>query len=171
MYKIKKNVKNGVETITGHLGFICPECLGGDIIKGTVKAPERGGVIKMTCPKCGANYKCTSFDIIDPNMMKVLTILNNKGYTTKACCEGHHKNDESYIYFKNLEDEKVLETNPLPDSWYRCRALLEDYGINNFIIRSTIKISKRSRISKLEKWALSLPEKETVDEFKYFYTH
>ena len=75
------------------------------------------------CCNCGEDVHFIQLDI---NMGQIISILNNKGYYTAFCCEGHIEPNEDnkmefitpYIYFYFWDNTKILETNPLPDSWY-----------------------------------------------------
>lgn len=75
------------------------------------------------CPNC---HKDVKFELMDANMAKIINILNNKGYYTAFCCEGHIEPDDytgeeifssPYIYFYSSYDLNILSTNPLPDTW------------------------------------------------------
>lgn len=66
------------------------------------------------CPIC-AKERIDGIEI-DPNIADAISILNQKGYYTKACCDGHSKKDEPYIYFKDKDIFDALNTLPL--SWY-----------------------------------------------------
>ena len=169
MYELKKTIVGDDVFIEGYLGFICPHCLEGEVAKGKVVAPIQSGMIKMTCPSCGKDYDCDSYDVIDPNILRTIETLNKKGYTTWSSCEGHENYSGSYIYFKNKDDEEILITNPLPDSWYLSKRMpVEEF---NFIIRGKEEISKSDRMEDIENWAQSLPEKKTEKVFNYFYTN
>ncbi len=177
MYKIKKIKKHNKYIIAGVMGFICPSCLDGFLMKGKIVTKGNGyGILNMVCPECGQEFKCSNIDILDPNITDAIAILNKRGYTTKFCCEGHgSKNietndgsDDSYIYFEEKEDEKVLKTNPLPDSWQIER---NDMFSDRFIVRGKVDVNKEKKMNDIRNWALNLPVKsELVKRFRYAYS-
>ena len=128
-------------------------------------------IIMAVCPECDTVLKVLSYDAIDAGIAKTIALLNKKGYPTKFCCEGHDGNladKGAYIYFKRLKDEKVLRTNPLPDSWTKDRGRKRKiFGHRKFIIRSDYDIE--SRLEDIYKWAESLPDKGP-SKFYYEYS-
>ena len=187
---------------TGHIALMCPECFHmvktyssyTKIINNILDKVEdfrTENVYYGACPNCKEDVK---FEIIDVNMSQIINILNTKGYYTAFCCEGHiEPNDYTgeeevtlpYVYFYLWEDANVLETNPLPDSWYIGD---EEKECEEFVIRDNICKSmpksiingneihdlvayngwlkrhwdKEKRIKDLYDWAIGLPDK---DEF------
>lgn len=199
-----KSVKNDgnmkIISETGKTALMCPECFHTvityasftkvyndvlDKIEDFCTSNENYGV----CPNCNEGVK---FEIIDINMAQIINILNTKGYYTAFCCEGHIEPDEitsevdvtlPYVYFYLWKDSKVLETNPLPDTWYITD---DEKECNTFVIRDNIcksmpksiidgneiynlyeynawlKVNwnKESRIRDLYEWAVNLPDKD-----------
>lgn len=69
------------------------------------------------CPNCKEDVK---FEYIDINMAQIINILNNKGFYTAYCCEGHINDEEfkfPYIYFYLWQDREIIKDCPLPKTW------------------------------------------------------
>lgn len=51
------------------------------------------------------------FDILDPEMIELLDVLNFQlGLKTKYCCYGHLPNEDTYILFDdNIKDENIVK--------------------------------------------------------------
>ena len=134
---IRNDQENGTKVICeiGEIALMCPDCF--NMIETNVSYTKIVYEILNeveyfhttneyygTCPNCGEDVK---FEVIDINMAKIINILNNKGYYTAFCCEGHIEPDDytakeevilPYIYFYLWDDANVLSTNPLPDTWF-----------------------------------------------------
>lgn len=75
-----------------------------------------------TCNSCG--YPVTFLDI-DEGMVDIIQYLNNNGYNTIYCCEGHIKNKEKgeydypYLIMECQWDDKIYYDmiKKCPDSW------------------------------------------------------
>jgi hypothetical protein len=117
-----------------YIYLMCPECLNMTLtsisinslatgINDTIKDFDITNSYYGTCPDC---KEPVEFVTIDGNMGEIIKILNDKGYYTAYCCEGHIEQDcdlkdvfmHPYIYFYFWKDTEVLKTNPLPDTWY-----------------------------------------------------
>lgn len=119
----------------GDVVLMCPECLHmiesnsmlwTKIIYGTNEIEEFRTYDNYLgrCPNCKEDVR---FENIDINMAQIINILNQKGYYTAFCCEGHIECNEAtceegfsnpYIYFYLWKDADILNNNPLPDTWY-----------------------------------------------------
>ncbi len=180
------------------VGCMCPICLNitpihifntyktigvDNFIKGLQINTEYHG----TCSYCNEDVK---FDIIDGNMIEIIRILNEKGYFTLYCCEGHiEPNNEGkeeftlpYIYFALYKDAEILKEHPLPATW----ELSEDINLNIFTVYDSINSeaekncnNKREyidyiksnwnqveRLNDILKWAKSLPDKPHAIKLK-----
>lgn len=177
-------------------GFICPECGKYFIIKfkGLIDieypkwfqikhynnddmVPYISTTFHLPCPHCDEFATYTSHDIIDPNIVPTITLLNKKGYETLYSCEGHYVGkrygkvwSRAYILFSDASLRRIVKTNPLPKSWYLVSSDadykddFDDADIENrklesadFIIRSDVKESTLEIMKDLYVWANSLP--------------
>lgn len=138
--------------------FICEDCYA--VIR-TGKLVN--GLYEVTCDKCGKRMKVDPDSAIDYRIASIVSILNQKGYQTKYSCVGHvygkGGSKDSYIYFMNKKDEDILDKYPLPETWYQC-----DRIPNQFIIRS--ELENKDRMMHIYRWALSLPKRKPVP-FRY----
>ena len=168
MYTLKHIINNGEHTWTGDMGLICPNCLEATIYEGSVSIHRKPVHVQVLCPKCGHKFSTHAFNIIDPNIVNTIAILNRKGYKTKACCEGHVSfyygekvSNDAYVYLDNVEDVNIIEDHPLPQPWYIDK---EDLAKDIFVIRC----NEENKVHLLESWAKSLNNKDKA-EFEYFY--
>ena len=90
--------------------------------------------------------------MIDKKLQEPIRILNQKGYRTWACCEGHNADEE--IYIRLLVTDEMMK-NKLPDGFWidkkefiRCRIPKNCEDIEQF---------KDNKISDLKSWILKLP--------------
>lgn len=70
--------------------------------------------VAAQCSFCGAGD--VELIELDPNIAAAISLFNKKGFKTKACCEGHGK-EEGYIFFENDDLLHYTNTIPLPLSW------------------------------------------------------
>lgn len=205
-HPMSKTIRNDEENNTkiiceiGDIAFMCPECFHMvetnigyskviqnilDKIEGFTSTNEYGGM----CPNCKEYVK---FEPIDINMAKTINILNTKGYYTVFCCEGYIGPDDytgeeevtlSYVYFYLWDDADVLQSNPLPNTWYlpdddkECNIFSIRDNIINEMPKSIINgneihdpvayngwlkrhWNREERIKDLYNWAVSLPDKD-----------
>ena len=156
----------------GYMGLMCGNCFKGFVTKisfnsniSISKVPyfyfntEEGEEpllfteinYSIQCPYCKKN-KFTMIEI-DPNILEIIQKLNNKGYYTKFCCEGHSKKEAMsatpYVMFMCKLPEYILNT--LPISWYIDKQLT-----SSTTIRSDID-QKYLALAELLDWADSLP--------------
>ena len=173
-----KNIydNNGLHIIKGTAGFFCKHCykpiykeidyslrINDDIFVTTT--------YNIECPRC--SYRNIWNDIIDPNIVKYIALLNCKGYETYCCCEGHDydKPPQPYILFKDTSLQKVIDEskNKLGISF-----ILKNIGIwtitesaycvgdeDNFIkatrMDCDLKYSLRERLDSLKHFINCLP--------------
>lgn len=147
--------------LDGHIALMCPHCFNVIIRKVLYKAnlfieqdvpnaendidrPElwftpSTKFIANSCIFCGENE--VELIELDPNIAAAISIFNKKGFKTKACCEGHGK-EEGYIFFEN--DDLLHYTNiiPLPLTWAIDWPSYRD-GIG-FIIRADVRCYTQS---------------------------
>lgn len=165
-YKLRKNM--------AYIGFMCPDCYDYTIDKFkfglsiTEQNNDKFSLIKPKreippmgyvhgCPNCGG---VDSLIAIDPNIIKVISILNKKGYKTKYCCEGHNCDSipQAYIYFEkdfgsSPEEFKNAIIYDLPITWYF--DLVSYKELNHLTIRSEY-INHNEAMIDILNWALNL---------------
>lgn len=184
-----------LETETGDIALMCPKCFHmietkisySKIINASyndISCFSTNNQWYGICTKCGESVK---FEEIDANLAKTMNILNTKGYYTAFCCEGHIGKDiygdssfsNPYIYFYFWEDAKVLETYPLPDTWYisdaynKCEIFSiedsimkkvpvefkNDKEYNQFVDWMKENWNQEKSLRDIYNWAVSLPTK------------
>ena len=175
---------------TGHIALMCPECfnMAKVGIRNTI-AVENSEDIEYfncsigyhgVCPNCKEDVK---FRVIDINMAQIINILNNKGYYTAYCCEGHINEDEfmyPYIYFYFWEDKDILNTHPLPATWYITEDLIatntfsicdythyadkfeDDEAYDKYLEWVKKDWDQESVLKDIYNWANSLPDKDPI---------
>lgn len=101
------------------------------------------------CDECKEYIE--EFITIDGNIAPTISLLNQKGYKTLFCCEGHEETSESaYIYFRNIKYLKYILF--IPKGW---KIDVYDYtNMRSFIIRSKCN---NYNVSELYDWANRLP--------------
>ena len=127
------------------------------------KMKKDGGNLKdeilKVCSNCfEEKCNCKSNKIeIDKNIYPIIKTLNQKGYHTKFCCEGHIYNKifDLYIYF----DKKYLFNN-YPKFFkienFREGIILRCLDVNDNPNYEKRKILKKSALKELEKWSINL---------------
>lgn len=183
----KKMYKIG-EQMDGSISLMCPRCFNYETIKIHYNVDieyenekyvgdegdeyEEGLILAITerrfkiaeCKICGLR----DYDAIemDPNMAKVIRILNLKGYRTNFCCEGHGSY-EPYIYFHSKGNVKTdlvdFSLYKLPLSWYLD---LEDFRAGRIIIRSDVT-QYPDCIKDIEEFVVGLPCTSITALFNY----
>lgn len=196
------HLNDGSKTIVskGNIAFICPRCFNiiktkilnvftSDDILNTIDDFCIDTIYHGTCNNCNEFNKLIEIDI---NMAEIISILNNKGYYTKFCCEGHVAPNvltsldifsRPYIYFYFTDDVSILEKYPLPKTWSVDRddgnfqvydnilELVPDEISSNDDFKKLVlwlknNWDKESRLQDIYDWACSLPDRS--DEFKEF---
>ena len=116
-------------------GYVCPKCLNSVL-------------------NCGCEEWSDSFVEMDKGMQPIIKVLNDKGYRTVYCCEGHSwKEPFAYIMFDMQYPFEV------PDGWFttgdyciRCDYRLVCEG------NETFDKTKQRIISRLLEWVSHIPE-------------
>lgn len=117
------------------------------------------------CPNCFHQLpECTCIDAmppytlvwIDKAIQDHVRILNEKGYYTKFCCEGHDENDYADIMFKKYCEPK---TNDLPDGFKYNKKYNRIESAKYKDLDGGYK-AKEKYLNTLLKWCNELPEKE-----------
>ena len=126
--------------------------------------------------------KGKAFAEIDYNMIPIITLLNEKNYSTTSCCEGHvgeYKRVISYISFKY--DYDFANPIPLYDQAYSNRKKYSQkgvdkklkyahyhwYGTNNISFLEQEQ-EKKKMLEDLLKWAMALPKRK-IEHFIELY--
>lgn len=112
----------------GKYGFICPHCnemneVGIDINIDILTTHSAGirvldPILVITCTSC-LNEWVTHDQGIDPNMIEAIKILNNSGFITEFCCEGHFNCDDEgtiSLPYISFTDNSITKYDP-PKGW------------------------------------------------------
>ena len=119
----------------------------------------------FVCPYCWNtldNCTCDLFPpchaiFIDKNIQEHIRILNEKGYHTMACCEGHRTVClNTYIAFT---DDYFVDTE-LPEGfeWDKKRRIIT-YTYSMKLTVERMQELKREKLGTLLKWCKSLPKR------------
>lgn len=167
-----KNIynNNGLHIIKGTAGFFCKHCYK-PIYKEIDYSLRMNNDVFVTttydieCPRC--SYRNIWNDVIDPNIVKYIALLNCKGYETYCCCEGHdYDNSDAYILFKDTTLQEVIDRdkNRLGFS-----SILQNIGIWT-ISESAYAIDYEENLVKATRMDcdLSYSLKERIDSLKHF---
>ncbi len=91
---------------------------------------------------------------LDKNIWSTIKILNEKGYYTEGCCEGHIGSNETiYIFFR----KKYKVTTSLPDGFKGDRSFISAEITGNSV--DAKKRKKRQLLNRLYSWAISLEKR------------
>ena len=93
---------------------------------------------------------------IDKNIQEHIRILNEKGYRTMYCCEGHNRGSNTYIafsqnYFKEISTPKGFKYN-------RKRATIT-YTYSMKLTKEKVEELKAKKLAVLLEWIKSLPDR------------
>ena len=103
-----------VGCIAKKCGKYAPTKINGDDIVQMFDNPNVENInYPLYCKKCGEReqyMECSTF-VIDPNMISVIKTLNDMGFTTEACCEGHLLDQvhQAYILFSTSILDKFYD--------------------------------------------------------------
>lgn len=174
--------KTGVvkESYHGKIGLMCPKCgymeftqldytsnISNDESKYDENLISYNTLTHFTesCKICGES---TVLEEIDPNIASAISNLNEAGYITNFCCEGHKIDDEMnnpYISFDPTNKLEVLQNifYDLPLSWYVDYSL---YDINgSVVIRSdSSSTDPDEAILDIKQWAGFVVPIEILEE-------
>lgn len=132
-------------------------------------AKRLGELIRMTESEVIKN--------IDEEMIPIILVLNEKGYKTVACCQGHTKKEldmiDIYIMFKDKfiefgkpllksQNKRIKEKmwNPRPYSTHQHTVIR--YDIKNKGLEYEIReLERKEAMRLLYEWALSLDVRES----------
>lgn len=126
---------------------------------------SKAAYMNYICPYCWHTLNNCSCDLfppyhlifIDKNIQEHIRILNEKGYRTTACCEGHIKVCiNTYItfadnYFKHMDK---------PDGFrYDEKRKMIAYTYSTKLSKKEMEDAKEIKLEALLKWCKSLPNR------------
>lgn len=120
--------------------YVCPNCFR--------KLPE------CTCEDAMPPYKLIWIDLAIQDHVR---ILNEKGYYTKFCCEGHDENDYMDVMFKTRCEPPI---DNLPDG-FKYNKKWNRIESDKYKDLDGGYESKEKYLDSLLAWCNELPEKET----------
>lgn len=95
---------------------------------------------------------------IDKNIQEHIRLLNEKGYPTTGCCEGHMQTCiNTYIAFPN----KFFEDKPLPSEYkYDKKRYMISYTYSMKLSEEKFAEKKKQKLADLLEWIKALPQNE-----------
>jgi hypothetical protein len=107
--------------------------------------------------------KIKGWDVeIDDNIADIIVMLNQKGYGTKFCCEGHDEKNILHVYvcFDKVYDFKNSPKG-MKSKIFQNQTLIEFLSVaKNLELR---KLRKLDRVAQLRKWAKELPNNPDIE--------
>ena len=126
---------------------------------------SKAAYMNYVCPYCWHTLnKCTCdlfppyhLIFIDKNIQEHIRILNEKGYRTTACCEGHIKVCiNTYITFAN---DYFIDTN-IPEGFkYNKKRRMITYTYSTKLTKEKMEEIKKEKLETLLEWCKSLPKR------------
>lgn len=126
---------------------------------------SKAAYMNYVCPYCWNTInKCTCdlfppyhLILIDENIQEHVRILNQKGYHTTGCCEGHDKVCIStYIAFA----KDYFKDTDIPEGFkYNRKKRIINYTYSTKAKRDKMKELKQEKLEVLLEWCKSLPNK------------
>jgi hypothetical protein len=127
---------------------------------------SKAAYINYVCPYCWNTInKCTCdlfppyhLILIDENIQEHIRILNEKGYCTTGCCEGHSKICIStYISFSR----DYFEDMCIPEGFkYNKKKKMIVYAYSTRLSKEKMEELKKEKLEILLEWCRSLPNRE-----------
>ena len=108
--------------------------------------------------KCKCKQKPESLVMIDKNLQSAIRTLNQKGYKTFGCCEGHfYRHDvEHYILF-----HQTVELDSIPSGFKKANHYKKiSYRYHDRNNEENFELEKQKAIENLNEWIDSLSVKE-----------
>ena len=127
--------------------------------------------LNYVCPYCwNALNKCTcdlfppyQLIFIDRNIQEHIRILNNKGYRTIGCCEGHlehHKERKGSANTHIIFAHNYFKEIGIPEGFKYCkRGKGVAYDYSSRLTNEQLEELKKEKLSVLLEWIKSLPNK------------
>ena len=123
--------------------------------------------INYVCPYCWHTLNKCSCDLfppyhlilIDENIQEHICILNEKGYRTTGCCEGHNKVCiNTYIAFA----KDYFEDTDTPEGFkYNKKKKMITYAYSTRLTKENMEELKKEKLKILLEWCKSLPNRNT----------
>lgn len=127
---------------------------------------NKDAYVNFVCPYCWNtldNCTCSIFPpyhtiFIDENIQEHIRLLNEKGYRTMGCCEGHRKVCiNTYIAFTN----DYFEEADIPEGFkYDKKRRVVTYTYSTRLTEEKMEELKREKLAILLEWCKSLPNRK-----------
>ena len=126
---------------------------------------SKAAYMNYVCPHCWHtlnNCTCDLFPpyhlvFIDKNIQEHVRILNNKGYRTVGCCEGHRKVCiNTYITFAN---DYFGDTSAPEGFKYNKKRKTVAYAYSTRLTKEDMEKIKEVKLEALLEWCKSLPSR------------
>ena len=128
---------------------------------------SKSAYINYVCPYCWHtlnNCTCDLFPpyhliLIDKNIQEHIRILNEKGYRTIGCCEGHYKVCiNTYIAF--IKD--YFKDADIPEGFkYNRKRKMVTYTYSTRLTKENMENIKMEKLEVLLEWCKNLPDRNT----------
>ena len=128
---------------------------------------SKAAYMNYVCPYCMHtlnNCTCDLFPpynliFIDKNIQEHIRILNEKGYRTTGCCEGHDKVCiNTYIAFVK---DYFNDTN-IPEGFrYNKKRKMVTYTYSTRLTKENMEKLKKEKLETLLEWCKNLPNRNT----------
>ena len=121
------------------------------------------------CPYCfNTVNKCTcelyppySLIFIDRGIQEQIRILNNKGYATRGCCEGHYKGHCISTYIAFPMDYGFDESIKIPEGFkYHKNRRMIYYDYSQKLSEEAMEELKNEKLNTLLMWCNDLEERK-----------
>ena len=125
----------------------------------------KAAYMNYVCGRCFHKlHECTcafapwTLIMIDEGIQDCVRILNEKGYQTTGCCEGHYGQPTNTGICFNMTYEDLIEAG-LPEGfkWIKGRTCLV-HLYKQTLDRSAFKVEKQKSLDALLEWCARLPE-------------
>lgn len=126
---------------------------------------NKDAYMNYICPYCWNtldNCTCDLFPpyhliFIDKNIQEHIRILNEKGYRTTACCEGHREVCiNTYIAFS----DNYFKDTGMPDGFkYDKKRRIINYTYSTKLTEKKMEELKKEKLETLLDWCKSLPNR------------
>ena len=126
-----------------YMNYVCPYCFN-------------------TVNKCtGELYPPYSLIFIDRGIQEQIRILNNKGYATMGCCEGHYKGHCISTYIAFPMDYGFDESIKIPEGFkYHKNRRMIYYDYSQKLSEEAMEELKNEKLNTLLMWCNDLEERK-----------